>query len=89
MIPRKTIRIFSSQNNGFVIQHDLIAELMKNMKEDDISISAICDYVTLIETDEIYDEFAYNVSTKDVVSSGKTSWSAIGNEKYYEVTGEK
>lgn len=139
---------------------------MKNMKEDDISISAICDYVTLIETDEIYDGyrtiyqqyfadegcdfmisysasgnsrailneneeiieflaydrlsenekcelyvfyrskknadgswyiseaeildiFAYNMSTKDVVSSGKTSWSAIGNEKYYEVTGEK
>ena len=43
MIPRKTIRIFSSQNKGFVIQHDLIDELMKNMKEDDISISAICD----------------------------------------------
>lgn len=166
MIPRKTIRIFSSQNKGFIIQHDLIDELMKNMKEDDISISAICDYVTLIETDEIYDGyrtiyqqyfadegcdfmisysasgnsrailnenekiieflaydrlsenekcelyvlyrskknadgswhiseaeildiFAYNVSTKDVVSSGKTSWSATGNEKYYEVTGEK
>lgn len=166
MIPRKTFRIFSSQNKGFVIQHDLIDELMKNMKEDDISISAICDYVTLIETDEIYDGyrtiyqqyfadegcdfmisysasgnsrvilneneeiieflaydrlsenekcelyvlyrskkntdgswhiseaeildiFAYNVSTKDVVSSGKTSWSATGNEKYYEVTGEK
>lgn len=136
------------------------------MKEDDISISAICDYATLIETDEIYDGyrtiyqqyfadegcdfmisysasgnsrvilneneeiieilvydrisenekcelyvwyrskknadsswhiseaeildiFAYNVSTKDVVSSGKTSWSATGNENYYEVTGEK
>lgn len=27
------------------------------MKEDDISISAICDYVTLIETDEIYDGY--------------------------------
>ena len=166
MIPRKTIRIFSSQNKGFVIQHDLIDELMKNMKEDDISISAICDYVTLIETDEIYDGyrtiyqqyfadegcdfmisysasgnsrailneneeiieflaydrlsenekcelyvwyrskknadgswhiseaeildiFAYNVSTKDGVSSGKTSWSATGKEKYYEITGEK
>lgn len=166
MIPRKIIRIFSSQNNGFIIRHDLIDELMKNMKEDDISISAICDYVTLIETDEIYDGyrtiyqqyfadegydfmisysangnsrvilneneeiieflaydrlsenekcelfvlyrskknadgswhiseaeildiFAYNVSTKDVVSSGKTSWLATGNEKYYEVTGEK
>ena len=32
MIPRKTIRIFSSQNKGFIIQHDLIDELMKNMK---------------------------------------------------------
>ena len=166
MIPRKTIRIFRQQNNGFVIQHDLMEKLMKNMKEDDISISAICDYVTLMETDDIYDGyrtiyqqyfadkgydfmisynakgnsrvilkendeiieilvydrlsnneecdlyvlyrskknadglwnisgaeildiFAYNVSTKDVVSSGKTSWSATGNEKYYEVTGEK
>ena len=39
--------------------------------------------------DEILDIFTYNVSTKDVVSSGKTSWSATGNEKYYEVTGEK
>ncbi len=166
MIPQKTIRIFSSQNNGFAIQCDLMDELMKNMKEDDISISAICDYVTLMKTDEIYDGyrtvykeyfadeeydfivsynangnsrvilneneeiievlvydrlsenekcelyvlyrskknadgswyiseaeildiFAYKMSTKDVVSSGKTSWSATGNEKYYEVTGEK
>ncbi len=53
MIPRKTVRIFRSQNHGFVIQHDLMDEIMKNMKEDDISISAICDYVTLMETDEI------------------------------------
>ncbi len=166
MIPRKSVRIFCSEDNDFVIQNDLMDEIMKNMKEDDISISAICDYVTLIETDEIYDGyrtiyqqyfadqgcdfmisysasgnsrvilnenegiieflaydrlsenekcelfvlyrskknadgswhiseaeildiFAYNVSTKDVVSSGKTSWSATGNEKYYEVTGEK
>ena len=162
MIPRKTIRIFNSQNDGFVIQHDLIDELMKNMKEDDISISAICDYVTLIKTDEIYDGyrtiyqqyfadercdfmisysasgnsrvilneneeiieilvydrlsenekcelyvwyrskknadgswyiseaqildiFAYSMSTKDVISSGKTSWSATGSEEYYEI----
>lgn len=166
MIPRKSVRIFCSEDNDFVIQNDLMDEIMKNMKEDDISISAICDYMTLIETDEIYDGyrtiyqqyfadqgcdfmisysasgnsrvilnenegiieflaydrlsenekcelfvlyrskknadgswhiseaeildiFAYNVSTKDVVSSGKTSWSATGNEKYYEVTGEK
>lgn len=38
---------------------------------------------------EILDIFAYNMSTKDVVSSGKTSWSATGSERYYEVTGEK
>ena len=159
MMPRKTIRIFSSQDNGFVIQHDLMDELMKNMKEDNISIPAICDYVTLMETNEIYDGyrtiyqqyfadegcdfmisygangnsrvilneneeiieylvydrlsenekcelyvwyrskknadgswhiseaeildiFAYNVSTKDVVSSGKTSWSATGSEEH-------
>ena len=166
MIPRKSVRIFCSEDNDFVIQNDLMDEIMKNMKEDDISISAICDYMTLIETDEIYDGyrtiyqqyfadqgcdfmisysasgnsrvilnenegiieflaydrlsenekcelfvlyrskknadgswhiseaeildiFAYNVSTKDVISSGKTSWLATGNEKYYEVTGEK
>ena len=57
MMPRKTIRIFSSQDNGFVIQHDLMDELMENMKEDDISIPAICDYVTLMETNEIYDGY--------------------------------
>lgn len=139
---------------------------MENIKEDNISISTICDYVTLIQTEEIYDGyrtiyqqyfaeeeydfklsynangnskvilkdneemieflvfdrlsenekcelyvlyrskkntdgswyiseaeildiFAYSMSTKDVVSSGKTSWSATGSDKYYEVTGEK
>lgn len=163
---QKTVRIFKSQDNSFVIQHDLIDEIMKNMKEDDISISTICDYVTLMETDEIYDGycmiyqqyfvdegydfvisynangnsrvilkeneemieylvydrlsenekcelyvlytnkktaegswyiseakildiFAYEMSTKDVISSGKTSWSVTGNEKYHEITGEK
>ena len=162
MMPRKTIRIFSSQDNGFVIQHDLMDELMKNMKEDNISIPAICDYVTLMETNEIYDGyrtiyqqyfadegcdfmisygangnsrvilneneemieylvydrlsenekcelyvlyrskkntdgswyiseaeildiFAYSMSTKEVISSGKTSWSATGSEEYYEI----
>ncbi len=34
---------------------------------------------------QILDIFAYSMSTKDVISSGKTSWSANGNEKYYEV----
>ena len=150
------------QDNGFVIQHDLMDELMENMKEDDISIPAICDYVTLMETNEIYDGyhtiyqqyfadegcdfmisygangnsrvilneneeiieylvydrlsenekcelyvwyrskknadgswyiseaqildiFAYSTSTKDVISSGKTSWSATRSEEYYEI----
>ena len=166
MTPRKTIRIFSAQDNGFVIQYELMEELMENMKEDDISISTICDYVTLMETDKIYcgyrtiyqqyfsnegydfrisynangdskiilkdneemveflvydrqsenekcelyvlyrskknadgswytleaeilDIFAYDMFTKDAVSSGKTSWSESGNENYYEVTGER
>lgn len=48
--------------------------------------------VILNENEEIIeflDIFTYKISIKDVVSSGKTSWSATGNEKYYEVTGEK
>ena len=57
MIPRKTIRIFSAQDNGFVIQYELMEELMENMKEDDISISTICDYVTLMETDKIISNY--------------------------------
>ena len=31
---------------------------------------------------EILDIFAYSMSTKDVVSSGKTSWSATGSEEH-------
>ena len=34
---------------------------------------------------EILDIFAYSMSTKDVVSSGKTSWSATRSEEYYEI----
>lgn len=166
MLPRKTVRIFRAYDSGFIIFEDLMNDVMKNIKESELSISTICDYVTLMETDEIYDGyrtiyqqyfadegydfmvsynakgnsrvilseneeiieflvydrlsenekcelyvlyrskknadgswyiseaeildiFAYKMSTKDVVSSGKTSWSATGNEKYYEVTGEK
>ena len=83
MIPRKIIRIFSSQNKGFVIQHDLIDELMKNMKEDDISISAICDYVTLIETDEIYDGYRtiYQQYFADEGCDFMISYSASGNSR--------
>ena len=164
LAPRLRGRFFEKRKNNLSFASPSIR--CPTMKEDDISISAICDYVTLIETDEIYDGyrtiyqqyfadegcdfmisysasgnsrailheneeiieflaydrlsenekcelyvlyrskknadgswhiseaeildiFAYNVSTKDVVSSGKTSWSATGNEKYYEVTGEK
>lgn len=36
-------------------------------------------------TKEILDIFAYSMSTKDVISSGKTSWSATGSEEYYEI----
>ncbi len=166
MLPRRTVRIFRAYDSGFIIFEDLMNDIMKNIEESELSISTICDYVTLMETDEIYDGyrtiyqqcfldegydfmvsynangnsrvilkeneeiidflvydrlsenekcelyvlyrskknadgswyiseaeildiFAYKMSTKDVVSSGKTSWSAIGNEKYYEVTGEK
>ena len=83
MIPRKTIRILNSQNDGFVIQHDLIDELMKNMKEDDISISAICDYVTLIETDEIYDGYRtiYQQYFADEGCDFMISYSASGNSR--------
>ncbi|MDO5392473.1 MAG: hypothetical protein Q4F24_15485 [Eubacteriales bacterium] len=166
MLPRKTVRIFRAYDSGFIILEDLKNDIVKNIEESELSISAICDYVTLVETDEIYDGyctiyqkyfvdegydfkisysangnsrvilneneeiieflvydrfsenekcelyvlyrskknadgswyisaaeildiFAYKMSTKDVVSSGKTSWSATGSEKYYEVTGEK
>lgn len=34
---------------------------------------------------QILDIFAYSMSTKDVISSGKTSWSATGSEEYYEI----
>lgn len=166
MLPRKMLRIFRAYDSGFIILENLMDDVMENIEESDLSISTICDYVTLMETDEIYDGyrtiyqqcfadegydfmvshnangnsrvilkeneeiieflvydrlsenekcelyvlyrskknadgswyiseaeildiFAYKMSTKDVVSSGKTSWSATGNEKYYEVTGEK
>ena len=139
MMPRKTIRIFSSQDNGFVIQHDLMDELMETNEIYDgyrtiyqqyfadegcdfmISYGAngnsrvilneneeIIEYLVYdrlsenekcelyvwyrskknadgswhISEAEILDIFAYNVSTKDVVSSGKTSWSATGSEEH-------
>ena len=83
MMPRKTIRIFSSQDNGFVIQHDLMDELMENMKEDDISIPAICDYVTLMETNEIYDGYRtiYQQYFADEGCDFMISYGANGNSR--------
>ena len=166
MLPRKTLRIFRAYESGFIILENLMNDVMNHIEESELSISTICDCLTLMETDEIYDGyrtiyqqyfadegcdfmisysasgnsrvilnedeevieflaydrlsenekcelyvlyraeknadgswyiseaeildiFAYSMATKDVVSSGKTSWSATGNEKYYEVTGEK
>ena len=41
MMPRKTIRIFSSQDNGFVIQHDLMDELQISDKRSPFLASAV------------------------------------------------
>ena len=139
MMPRKTIRIFSSQDNGFVIQHDLMDELMEtneiydgyrtiyqqyfadegcdfmisygangnsrvilNENEeiieylvyDRLSENEKCELYVLyrskkntdgswyISEAQILDIFAYSMSTKDVISSGKTSWSATGSEEH-------
>ena len=53
------------------------------MKEDDISISAICDYVTLIETDEIYDGYRtiYQQYFADEGCDFMISYSASGNSR--------
>ena len=165
-IARKTVRIFRAYDHGFMILEDLMNDIMKNIEESEVSISAIYDYLELTETDETYDGycaiyrkyfagdgydfkisysakgdsrvilneneeaieflvydrlsenekcelyvlyrskknaegswniaeaeildiFAYEMSAKDVISSGKTSWSVAGSETYYEVTGEK
>ena len=57
------------------------------LQEDNLRYNCFAGWK--IREAEILDIFAYKMSTKEVVSSGKTSWSATGNEKYYEVTGEK
>lgn len=53
------------------------------MKEDDISISAICDYVTLIKTDEIYDGYCtiYQQYFADERCDFMISYSASGNSR--------
>lgn len=56
---------------------------MKNMKEDDISIPAICDYVTLMETDEIYDGYRtiYQQYFADEGYDFMISYDAKGNSR--------
>ena len=43
-----------NEEESLPILYERLSKLMENMKEDDISISTICDYVTLMETDKIY-----------------------------------
>lgn len=159
MLPRKTLRILRAYESGFIILENLMNDVMNHIEESELSISTICDCLTLMETNEIYDGyrtiyqqyfadegcdfmisygangnsrvilneneeiieylvydrlsenekcelyvlyrskkntdgswyiseaeildiFAYSMSTKDVVSSGKTSWSATGSEEH-------
>ena len=53
------------------------------MKEDDISIPAICDYVTLMETNEIYDGYRtiYQQYFADEGCDFMISYSASGNSR--------
>ena len=60
--------------------------------QSELSLKELDDYYSdhrsnewYISEAEILDIFAYSMSTKDVVSSGKTSWSATGSEEYYEI----
>lgn len=91
---------YSASGNSRVILNEN-EEIIEILAYDRLSENEKCELYVLyrskknadgswhISEAEILETFAYNVSTKDVVSSGKTSWSATGNEKYYEVTGEK
>lgn len=91
---------YSASGNSRVILNEN-EEIIEFLAYDRLSENEKCELYVLyrskknvngswyISEAEILDIFAYNVSAKDVVSSGKTSWSATGNEKYYEVTGEK
>ena len=57
-----------------------------DIKRGAITLVQQVDYPSVEELDE---SRVITEQSFDVVSSGKTSWSATGNEKYYEVTGEK
>lgn len=45
MLPRKSVRIFKACDNGFIILEDMMSEIMENMDESELSISAICGYI--------------------------------------------
>lgn len=45
MLPRKSVRIFKACDNGFIILEDLMIEIMENIDESELSISAICEYI--------------------------------------------
>lgn len=47
MLPRKTVRIFRAYDSGFIILEDLMNDIMKNIEESELSISAIYDYLEL------------------------------------------
>lgn len=67
MLPRKTVRIFRAYDYGFIILEDLMNDIMKNIEESELSISAIYDYLELTETDETY----YEVTGEKREKSGK------------------
>lgn len=45
MLPRKSVRIFKVDDNGFIILEDLMNEIMENIDESELFISAICEYI--------------------------------------------
>lgn len=45
MLPRKSVRIFKACDNGFIILEDMMIEIMENIDESELSISAICEYI--------------------------------------------
>lgn len=57
MLPRKTVRVFRAYDYGFIILEDLMNDIMENIEESELSISAIYDYLELTGTDEIYDGY--------------------------------
>ena len=44
-MPRKSVRIFKACDNGFIILEDMMIEIMENIDESELSISAICEYI--------------------------------------------